>query len=298
MDPIINFSSINDYNSFNNNETLHPLVSIVDLSKASPRKNYKMNFGIYCVILKDIKCGDLKYGNNYYDYQEGTLVFFAPGQAVEVSNNTEYYQPFGKALIFHPDLLHGTTLGKHMEQYNFFSYNTNEALHLSEKERKIILDCFLKIEYELEQSIDKHSKTLITSNIELFLNYCNRFYDRQFITRETVHKGVLDKFENLINTYINSEKPRNEGLPSVSWCAEQLNLSANYFGDLIKKDTGFTAQEFIQSKVIDLAKEKIFDVNKSISEIAYELGFKYPQHFTRLFKQKVGMSPLDYRNFN
>jgi len=298
MDPIINFSSINDYNSFNNNETLHPLVSIVDLSKASPRKNYKMNFGIYCVILKDIKCGDLKYGNNYYDYQEGTLVFFAPGQAVEVSNNTEYYQPFGKALIFHPDLLHGTTLGKHMEQYNFFSYNTNEALHLSEKERKIILDCFLKIEYELEQSIDKHSKTLITSNIELFLNYCNRFYDRQFITRETVHKGVLDKFENLINTYINSEKPRNEGLPSVSWCAEQLNLSANYFGDLIKKDTGFTAQEFIQAKVIDLAKEKIFDVNKSISEIAYELGFKYPQHFTRLFKQKVGMSPLDYRNFN
>jgi AraC-like DNA-binding protein len=298
MDPIINFSSINDYNSFNNNETLHPLVSIVDLSKASPRKNYKMNFGIYCVILKDIKCGDLKYGNNYYDYQEGTLVFFAPGQVVEVSNNTEYYQPFGKALIFHPDLLHGTTLGKHMEQYNFFSYNTNEALHLSEKERKIILDCFLKIEYELEQSIDKHSKTLITSNIELFLNYCNRFYDRQFITRETVHKGVLDKFENLINTYINSEKPRNEGLPSVSWCAEQLNLSANYFGDLIKKDTGFTAQEFIQSKVIDLAKEKIFDVNKSISEIAYELGFKYPQHFTRLFKQKVGMSPLDYRNFN
>jgi AraC-like DNA-binding protein len=257
-----------------------------------------MNFGIYCVILKDIKCGDLKYGNNYYDYQEGTLVFFAPGQAVEVSNNTEYYQPFGKALIFHPDLLHGTTLGKHMEQYNFFSYNTNEALHLSEKERKIILDCFLKIEYELEQSIDKHSKTLITSNIELFLNYCNRFYDRQFITRETVHKGVLDKFENLINTYINSEKPRNEGLPSVSWCAEKLNLSANYFGDLIKKDTGFTAQEFIQAKVIDLAKEKIFDVNKSISEIAYELGFKYPQHFTRLFKQKVGMSPLDYRNFN
>ncbi|MBP1225212.1 helix-turn-helix domain-containing protein [Flavobacterium sp. 1355] len=298
MDPIINFSSINDYNSFNNNETLHPLVSIVDLSKASPRKNYKMNFGIYCVILKDIKCGDLKYGNNYYDYQEGTLVFFAPGQAVEVSNNTEYYQPFGKALIFHPDLLHGTTLGKHMEQYNFFTYNTNEALHLSEKERKIILDCFLKIEYELEQSIDKHSKTLITSNIELFLNYCNRFYDRQFITRETVHKGVLDKFENLINTYINSEKPRNEGLPSVSWCAEQLNLSANYFGDLIKKDTGFTAQEFIQSKVIDLAKEKIFDANKSISEIAYELGFKYPQHFTRLFKQKVGMSPLDYRNLN
>ena len=298
MDSIINFSSISDYNSFNNNETLHPLVSIVDLSKAAPRKDYKMNFGIYCVILKDTKCGDIKYGNNYYDYQEGTLVFFAPGQVVEVNNNGEYYQPYGKALIFHPDLLHGTTLGKHMEEYNFFSYNTNEALHLSEKERKIILDCFSKIEYELEQSIDKHSKTLITSNIELFLNYCNRFYDRQFITRDAVHKGVLDKFENLINTYINSEKPRNEGLPSVGWCAEQLNLSANYFGDLIKKDTGFTAQEFIQSKVIDLAKEKIFDVNKSISEIAYELGFKYPQHFTRLFKQKAGVTPNDFRIMN
>lgn len=298
MNSIINFNSVSDYNSFNNNETLHPLVSIVDLSKAAPRKDYKMTFGVYCVILKDIKCGDIKYGNNYYDYQEGTLVFFAPGQVVEVDSNGEYYQPIGKALIFHPDLLHGSALGKHMDDYSFFSYNTNEALHLSEKERKMILECFSKIEYELEQSIDKHSKTLITSNIELFLNYCNRFYDRQFITRETAHKGVLDKFENLLSTYLNSEKPRNEGLPSVAWCADQLNLSANYFGDLIKKDTGITAQEFIQSKVIDLGKEKIFDLNKSISEVAYELGFKYPQHFTRLFKQKVGMSPLDYRNMN
>lgn len=298
MNSIINFNSVSDYNSFNNNETLHPLVSIVDLSKASPRGQYKMNFSVYCVILKDIKCGDLKYGNNYYDYQEGTLVFFGPGQVVEVDANGGIYQPMGKALLFHPDLLHGTALGKHMDDYNFFSYNTNEALHLSEKERKLILDCFSKIEYELEQSIDKHSKTLITSNIELFLNYCNRFYDRQFITRDTVHKGVLDKFENLLSTYLNSDKPRNEGLPSVSWCAEKLNLSPNYFGDLIKKDTGFTAQEFIQSKVIDLAKKKIFDINKSISEVAYELGFKYPQHFTRLFKQKVGMSPLDYKNLN
>lgn len=298
MDKIINFDSVRDYNNFNNNETLHPLVSIVDLSKAEPRYLYKMSFGIYCIILKEVRCGDLKYGNNYYDYQEGTLVFFAPGQVLEVEGNNEMYQPKGKALIFHPDLLHGTQVGKHMEDYGFFSYNTNEALHLSEKERNIILDCFSKIEYELEHSIDKHSKTLIASNIELFLNYCVRFYDRQFITRDTVHKGILQRFEDLLNSYFASDNPRNEGLPSVSWCAGQLHLSANYFGDLVKKETGKSAQEYIQAKVINEAKERIFDNNKSVSEIAYDLGFKYPQHFTRLFKQKVGFTPNEYRNLN
>lgn len=298
MESIINFNSISDYNSFNNNETLHPLISIVDLSKADPRQQYKMNFGIYCVILKDVKCGDIKYGKNYYDYQEGTLVFFAPGQVVEVDSNGEFYQPIGKALIFHPDFIHGTSLGRHMDDYGFFSYNISEALHLSEKERKIILDCFSKIEYELQQSIDKHSKTLIASNIELFLNYCTRFYDRQFITRDTVHKGVLERFEDLLGSYFTSDKPRNEGLPSVAWCAEQLNLSANYFGDLVKKETGKSAQEYIQSKVIHVAKERIFDINKSVSEIAYDLGFKYPQHFTRLFKQRVGCTPVEYRQMN
>jgi AraC-like DNA-binding protein len=185
-----------------------------------------------------------------------------------------------------------------MEYYSFFSYNTNEALHLSEKERKIILDCFSKIEYELEQSIDKHSKTLIASNIELFLNYCVRFYDRQFITRDTVHKGILERFEELLNGYFTSEKPRTEGLPSVAWCADRLNLSANYFGDLVKKETGKSAQDYIQTKVIEVAKERIFDINKSVSEVAYDLGFKYPQHFTRLFKQRVGCTPNEYRQMN
>ncbi|KGO86521.1 transcriptional regulator [Flavobacterium rivuli WB 3.3-2 = DSM 21788] len=298
MERIINFDSVHDYNAFNNNETLHPLISIVDLSKADPRSHYKMNFGLFCIILKEIKCGDLKYGNNYYDYQEGTLVFFAPGQVIEVDANGEIYQPVGKALIFHPDFLHGTALGKHMDDYSFFSYNTNEALHLSEKERKIILDCFAKIEYELEQSIDKHSKTLIASNIELFLNYCTRFYDRQFITRDTVHKGVLERFEDLLNGYFTSDRPRTEGLPSVAWCADQLNLSANYFGDLVKKETGKSAQEYIQAKVINIAKERIFNINKSVSEIAYDLGFKYPQHFTRLFKQRVGCTPSEFRKSN
>jgi len=297
MDNIIRFETINDYNVFNN-ETLHPLVSVVDLSKANPRQGSRMYFGFYTIFLKDVKCGDLMYGRHTYDYQEGTLVFLAPGQVAGVNSNGETYQPKGYALVFHPDLIHGTPLGKHIHDYSFFNYAFHEALHLSERERKIVLDCFSKIEYELEHAIDTHSKKLIVSNIELFLNYCIRFYDRQFITRDNMHKGVLEKFEVLVNEYFQSDKPQSFGLPSVAWCADELHLSAGYFGDLVKKETGRTAQEYIQSKVIDVAKEKIFDQSKSVSEIAYELGFKYPQHFSRLFKQRVGQSPNEYRMLN
>ena len=298
MENMIRFETINDYNIFNNNETLHPLVSVVDLSKASPRQGSRMYFGFYTIFLKDIKCGDLMYGRHTYDYQEGTLVFLAPGQVAGVNSKGETYQPKGYALVFHPDLIHGTPLGKHIQDYTFFSYQSNEALHLSERERKIVLDCFSKIEYELEHAIDKHSKRLIISNIELFLDYCIRFYDRQFITRDTVHKGTLERFEHLLNDYFQTDKPQTIGLPSVAFCANELHLSASYFGDLIKKETGKSAQEFIESKVIDEAKERIFDQTKSVSQIAYELGFKYPQHFTRLFKQRVGQSPNEYRNMN
>jgi len=230
-----------------------------------------------------------------YDYQEGTLVFIAPGQVIIGDGSKEVYQPKGWALVFHPDIIHGTTLGKHIQDYTFFGYQSNEALHLSEREKKIVLDCFSKIEYELEHAIDKHSKKLIVDNIELLLNYCVRFYDRQFITRDNVHKGILERFENLLNEYFQTDKPQTTGLPSVSYCASELNLSAGYFGDLIKKETGKTAQEYIQAKVIDVAKERIFDQSKSVSEIAYKLGFKYPQHFTRLFKQQVGQTPNEYR---
>ncbi|MFC0516000.1 helix-turn-helix domain-containing protein [Mucilaginibacter angelicae] len=298
MGSIIRVDTIGQFNSLNNNETRHPLVNIVDMSKADKRLNRRVNYGFYTVFLKEIKCGDLKYGCNYYDYEEGTLVFIGPGQVVGEENNGEYYQPKGIALVFHPDLIRGTSMGRHIQDYTFFSYDVHEALHLSESERKIIIDCFEKIRYELEHAIDKHSKTLIVSNIELFLNYCVRFYDRQFITRDLVHKGVLERFENLLDGYWNSDKPLTIGLPSVGYCADQLNLSANYFGDLIKKETGKSAQEYIQSKVIDVAKEKIFDTSKSLSEIAYGLGFKYPQHFTRLFKQRVGYSPIEYRSLN
>lgn len=296
-DRVVNFSTVNDYSQFNKNETLHPLVSVVDLSKSDPRTSYKMTFDVYCIVLKETQCGDLRYGNNTYDYQDGTLVFFAPGQVVEVVSD-EIYQPTGLALAFHPDLLVNTPLGKRMSEFGFFSYHTSEALHLSDKEKKLVRECFDKISHELQQSIDKHSKMLITSNIELFLNYCIRFYDRQFITRDDANRGILEKFEELMNDYFSSDKPHNIGLPSVAWCADELHLSANYFGDLIKKETGKSAQEYIQSKVIDVAKERIFDADKSISQVAYDLGFKYPQHFTRLFKQKVGVSPLEYKNLN
>src|SRR5687768_330080 len=298
MDTLRRFETVSDYNVFNNNETLHPLVSVIDLSKASPRQASNMYFGVYVVFLKDVKCGDLRYGKNTYDYQEGTLVFIAPGQVVRVDSSGEIYQPKGYALVFHPDLIHGTSLGRNIQDYTFFSYQSNEALHVSERERKMVLECFSKIEYELEHAIDKHSKRLIVSNIEILLNYCIRFYDRQFITRENVHKGILERFENLLNEYFQTDKPQTIGLPSVAYCASELNLSSNYFGDLVKKETGKTAQEYIQSKVIDVAKERIFDQSKSVNQIAYELGFKYPQHFARLFKQRVGHSPNEYRLLN
>lgn len=185
-----------------------------------------------------------------------------------------------------------------MNGYTFFSYESNEALHLSERERKLILESFSKIHYEIEERIDKHTKKLIISNIQMLLDYCMRFYDRQFITRENINKGTLEKFEGLLNEYFKSEQLKSIGLPSVGYIAEKLNLSANYFGDLVKKETGKSAQEYIQLKLINLAKDRILDTSKSISEIAYELGFKYPQHFTRMFKKETGMPPSDYRIMN
>ena len=210
----------------------------------------------------------------------------------------QQYQPEGHVLLFHSDLLRGTVLAQKIKDYTFFSYEIHEALHLSQKEKQIVLDCFSKIDHELNNSIDKHSKNHIVSNIELFLNYCVRFNDRQFITRDHENKGIIEKFQKLLNDYFESDKPRTEGVPTVSFCASQLNLSTNYFGDLIRRETGKTTQEFIHLKLLDLAKEKVFDQNKSISEIAYELGFKYPQHFSRFFKQHVGVSPNEYRNLN
>lgn len=299
MNDIYKFITIDEYHKAMGIETLHPLVSIVDFSKAKHKGDYPAghSFGFYTVFLKDQNCGDMKYGRNYYDYQDGTLVFLSPDQVVTIENRKSH-QPKGWALMFHPDFIRGTTLGRAMKDYTFFSYDVFEALHISEQERATILECFHNIEVELHRNIDKHSQKLIISNIELFLNYCSRFYDRQFITRNYVSSDILSRFETLLNSYFNSQEPQIKGLPTVKFCADELNLSANYLGDLLKKETGKSAQEHIQLHLINAAKERLYDNSRSVSEIAYELGFEYPQYFSRLFKKRTGMTPNEYRTAN
>jgi len=239
MDKIEKLKSVDQFNSRRGQETLHPLVSVLDQSKSVPIRANRYLSEIYVIFLKDFRCEDFQYGRNKYDYQEETLLFIAPGQVFGFDLPEEIkVQPSGWALVFHPDFIKGTSLGKKMNEYGFFSYCVTEALHISKRERQIVLECFKKIKEELRRGIDKHSKTLIVSNIELFLNYCVRFYDRQFITRESVNKDVLTRFENLLKEYFESRLPQTDGLPTVAYCAEKLNLSANYFGDLLKKETG------------------------------------------------------------
>ena len=298
MEEIQTIDTVRQYNDSLGVDTLHPLVSVVDFDEMPTYQYFRRYMGIYAVFLKYIKCGDMKYGCQSYDYEDGTLVFISPGQVYGIDSKGKIIKPSGKALVFHPDLIANTDLLRKIKDYTFFSYDVNEALHLSKRERATINDCFEKIAYEIDQNIDKHSKTLIVSNIELFLNYCMRFYDRQFITRTNVNKDILVRFENLLNDYFKSDNAQTSGLPSVTFCAEELHLSPNYFGDLIKKETGNTALDYIQTKLIDEAKSKIFDSFKSINDIANELGFKYQQHFTRLFKQKTGVTPNEYRNLN
>ena len=295
MEQIMKIETIQQYNELMGQETLHPLVSVIDLSKCQPMYNFKANYSFYAIFLKEVKCGDLRYGRNYYDYQDGTIVCIAPEQILGIENDGKKFKPKGMALVFHPDLIRGTSLGQNIKNYTFFSYEVNEALHISEKERDVIIDCMNKIQAELNHDIDKHSKKLIARNIELLLDYCDRFYDRQFITRNNVNKDILSRFEKVLDVFFTSDAPQEIGLPSVKYCADQLHLSPNYFGDLIKKETGKSPQEYIQIEVINIAKEKISDTQKSISEIAYELGFKYPTHFTRLFKKCVGCTPNVYR---
>lgn len=295
MEQIERIDSVRQYNDYAGVDTLHPLVSIINFDKVPAIQHFRRYMGVYAVFLKDVKCGDMTYGCQPYDYEDGTLVFVAPGQVYGVDSKGVAIKPSGYALVFHPDLIKGTQLGKTIKDYTFFSYEVNEALHLSKKERKTIVTCLEKIAEEIEQNIDKHSKTLIVSNIELFLNYCMRFYDRQFITRNNANNDILIRFEHLLNDYFTSGKSFDLGLPTVMYCAGELHLSPNYFGDLIKKETGSTALDYIQSKLIGEAKNKIYDASKTINDIATELGFKYQQHFTRLFKQKVGLTPIEYR---
>ena len=295
MKEVIKVSTIDQYNKLFGFETLHPLVSVVDLSKAPTwPDHFRFNYGVYCIYLKDAKCGTIRYGRQNYDYQEGSIVAFAPGQIanIDMERGTK---PSGLGVLFHPDLLHGTPLGREIDRYSFFSYDINEALHVSEKERKTLVNCIDNIKDEMDQAIDKHSNRLIAANIELFLEYCMRFYDRQFITRTKVNQGVLAKFERLVDEYFKNEALRKSGLPQVRYFADKVCLSSNYFGDLIKKESGMTAQEYIQNKIINVSKEWVASTNLTVSQIAYELGFQYSQHFSRAFKKNVGCTPLEYR---
>ena len=296
MYKILNLDSVDLYNKLYGLETLNPLVSVIDLNKATSSVDLiRFNYGIYALYLKLEKACDIKYGRQTYDYQEGTIVCFAPGQTAETNPTTDKVQVNAHGILFHPDLLRGTSLGKNIKKYTFFSYEVNEALHLSEEERSIVMDCLKIIRMELEHGVDKHSKTLLVNHIELLLNYCMRFYERQFITRGKTNRDVLTRFENLLDEYFESTLAEQDGLPTVKYFADKLCLSSNYFGDMFKKETGKSPQEYIQEKVIELAKERISGTADTVSQIAYSLGFQYPQHFCRLFKKRVGYTPSEYR---
>ena len=295
MDELIRLDSVDKYNKIFGLETLHPMVSVIDLSKATQWPDrLKITYGVYALYLKETKCGDITYGRQPYDYSEGTIVCFAPGQVAEVEMSQDV-RPMAHGVLFHPDFIRGTTLGQEIKKYSFFSYETREALHLSETERDTIMDCFKKIEEELRHPIDKHSRRLITANIGLLLDYCMRFYERQFTTRELPNKDIIVRFERLLDEYFDSNAPQEIGLPTVKYFAEKVFLSPNYFGDMIRKQTGITVSEHIQNKLIDRAKELLLSTSKSMSEIAYSLGFQYPQHMSRMFKRVVGSTPNEFR---
>ncbi len=297
MDTIVNIPTVRAFDEHWGLESRHPLVNVLEGSHVSrPIPNCRKNFGIYVIYLKDIRCADyLQYGRGEYDYQENTLVFVSPGQVFGHPADGSTFQTKGWCLYFSPELLRRTALGQHMKDYTFFSYNVNEGLHLSLQERDTIIDCLKKIDDEIKNGSDRHSNVIIASAIELLLNYCTRFYDRQFITRKRVNKDVLTRFEDMLDNYFISDKPKRLGTPTVSWCAEQLHLSPNYFGDLIRKETGRSAQEYVQQKIMDTAKALLSDSGKSVSEIAYALGYQYPQYFSRAFKKAVGCTPNEYR---
>ena len=298
MEEIARLDHVYQYNELMGIETLHPLVSVIDMSKCPRMRHSRRLYGFYCIFLKDVKCGDLRYGRNYYDYQEGTLVFTAPGQVVGVEDNGEVFQPKGWALLFHPDLIRGTSLGRNIGRYTFFSYESYEALHLSEQERHVVIDCLQNIAGELQHAIDRHTKGLICTNIELLLDYCMRFYERQFVTRQDMNLDVLGRFEKLIDEYLDSDITLKDGVPSVQYFADKVCLSPNYFGDLVKKETGKSAKEYIQLKMLNVAKEELLHPEKSITEVAAKLGFQYPQHFVRFFKRYEGITPSQYRQAN
>ncbi|WP_435578974.1 helix-turn-helix domain-containing protein [Gilvibacter sp.] len=279
----------------------HPLVSFLrmkDLPKVMDFEGVKYNSGLYMIALKHGVVGSLQYGRNSYDFEDGTLVFTRPNQVV--SGTKEVIQPDAKGwmLLFHPDLIRKSPLGQTIHQYNFFDYEVHEALHVSEEEQKTLTDLVDKIAVEYNQNIDRHSQKLIVSTIELILDYCTRYYDRQFFVRTNMNQDRVSEFEQLLRGYFASDKPAELGLPSVRYCGEQMSMSPNYLSDLLKKETGRSAKDHINTFVVNLAKNELLGTTAAVSEIAYDLGFEYPQHFSKLFKKRTGMSPAAFRKQN
>ena len=288
-------NTIQDFNDYQGMETLHPLVSVVHVENTEHIKECVMHYGVYAIYLKENKGCKLSYGRTPYDFDEMTVTSFAPGQVVKVEPNPDV--PFAKftALVFHPDLLNRTALGRQINRYEFFGYASTEALHLSALEVEVFRGVLAMIEQELHRAIDKHTRELIVSNIELLLNYCLRFYDRQFITREEINHSVVKKFIEMLDDYI-STKALYDGLPTVAYFADKCCLSNGYFGNLVRVETGRTAKDIIADHVLTYAKQLLNDEALTITMISNRLGFEYPQHFVRFFKSHTGKTPSAYRN--
>ena len=288
-------NTIQDFNDYQGVKTLHPLVSVVHVENTKHIKECVMHYGVYAIYLKENKGCKLSYGRTPYDFDEMTVTSFAPGQVVKVEPNPDV--PFAKftALVFHPDILNRTALGRHINRYEFFGYSSTEALHLSAQEVEVFRGVLTMIEQELHRAIDKHTRELIVSNIELLLNYCLRFYDRQFITREEINHSVVKKFIELLDDYI-STKALHDGLPTVAYFADKCCLSNGYFGNLVRVETGRTAKDIISDHLLAHAKQLLNDEALTVTMISQHLGFEYPQHFVRFFKSHTGKTPSAYRN--
>jgi AraC-like DNA-binding protein len=278
----------------------HPLITLIDANKiniTADQVNAKVIYDFYMISLKDKSCG-VEYGRNSLDFDEGVMVFSAPGQVYTTTKIIEEGDISGWMLFFHPDLIRSTHLGSQMDDYSFFNYEVFEALHLSEDEENKINDTVSNIQSEYNQRIDNHSQRVIVSNLELLLNYSLRFYERQFNTRLSQSKDAVVQFERNLKDYFKQELHLEQGLPSIKYFADKAHLSQHYFSDLMKKETGRTPKDHINEFVVEKAKNMILSTEHSISEIAYDLGFNYPHYFTRLFKSKTGYTPVEYRNLN
>lgn len=296
MDKIYHIDNIDAYNKWYGKETLHPLVTVLDQHLPLESLNgATLKYDLYGIFLKHGDGCSARYGREKYDYQEGTIVTHAPGEVFSIEWDDKRPMPPSRGLLFHPDLMYGTALGRKIKDYTFLDYGEREALHVSQAERTVIMSLMDQIAAEMQHAIDKHSQTLITDTIALLMDYCLRFYDRQFITRHKQNSTVFTAFQRQLKDYFESGQPAIKGLPSVAYFADKAHLSTGYFGDLISKETGTTAQRYIQDAVIERSKHMLLECNRSVSEIAYELGFEYPQHFTRLFKSRTGMTPNEFR---